>query len=195
LRPPKAPAIQPRNSLTLAADSTNNSTAPDSNTMDSLTLPADWALYVTHIASEFVHSQFLHFIKGTPPPRPPPTLHIQIVDSCIHLAAVLAKAHNNPSKTFSLQNVPEITAANITAVKLDIDIVRYNEALNKEEKGTNDEREDDLLRRFPPAAQVTLDTPAVVVDNGGRYLLWYLPDGINGFFQVFHTILPRPHVH
>ena len=108
---------------------------------------------------------------------------------------MLAKAHNNPSKTFSLQNVPEITAANITAVKLDIDIVRYNEALNKEEKGTNDEREDDLLRRFPPAAQVTLDTPAVVVDNGGRYLLWYLPDGINGFFQVFHTILPRPHVH
>jgi len=78
-------------------------------------------------------------------------------------------------------------ATNITAVKLNIDIVRYNKALNKEEKGTNDEREDDLLRRFPPAAQVTLDMPAIVVDNGGRYLLWYLPNGISGFFQVFCT--------
>jgi hypothetical protein len=84
----------------------------------------------------------------------------------------------------------------LPTVKLDIDIVRYNEALGKEEKGTNEKREDDLLKRFPPTAEITLDKPAVVIDNGGRYILWYLPEVISQLFQVCydHNDGHRPYI-
>jgi hypothetical protein len=70
------------------------------------------------------------------------------------------------------------------AVKLGVDIIRYNEALGRNESGTNDTREQDLLNRFPPSTQLTLTKPAVLVDAGGRQILWYLPCAISHPLQV-----------
>jgi hypothetical protein len=69
-------------------------------------------------------------------------------------------------------------------VKLGVDIVRYNEALGKNEPGTNEAREQDLLKRFPPSADITLTKPALLIDAGGRQILWYLPCAMSCPLQV-----------
>lgn len=69
-------------------------------------------------------------------------------------------------------------------VKLDIDIIRYNEALTKRESGLNDAREEALLAKFPPTERILLDRPSVVIDAGCRIILWYLPGALNWSLQV-----------
>ncbi|KAG2085888.1 uncharacterized protein F5147DRAFT_588748 [Suillus discolor] len=61
-------------------------------------------------------------------------------------------------------------------VQLDIDVIRYNEALTEWESGLNDAREKALLAKFPPVEPMLLDHPLVVIDSGYRIILWYLPD-------------------
>ncbi|KAG2057283.1 hypothetical protein BDR06DRAFT_878268 [Suillus hirtellus] len=69
-------------------------------------------------------------------------------------------------------------------VKLDIDIIQYNEALTKQELGLNDAHEEALLAKFPPAKRILLDCPSVVIDAGCRIILWYLPGALNWSLQV-----------
>ncbi|KAG2756207.1 hypothetical protein P692DRAFT_20716135, partial [Suillus brevipes Sb2] len=57
---------------------------------------------------------------------------------------------------------------------LDINIIRYNEALAKRETGMHDAHEDARLMKFPMAEKLVLDTPCVVVDSGLRIILWYV---------------------
>lgn len=77
------------------------------------------------------------------------------------------------------------------AVKLGFDILRYNDALGKNESGTNEAREEDLLKRFPPPADFTLRKPAILIDAGGRQILWYLPCAISRPLQVRRSIFLR----
>jgi hypothetical protein len=70
------------------------------------------------------------------------------------------------------------------AVKLDIDVIRYNEALAKRESGLNDSHEEALLAKFPPAKRLVLDRPSVVIDSGYRIILWYLPGALHWSLQV-----------
>lgn len=76
-------------------------------------------------------------------------------------------------------------------VKLDIDIVRYNEALSKRESGMNDAQEQALLTRFPPPKKILLVRPSVVIDSGYRIILWYLPDAISPWVQVGFSVVDR----
>jgi hypothetical protein len=69
-------------------------------------------------------------------------------------------------------------------VQLDIDIIRYNEALTKRESGLNDAREEALLAKFPPAEPMLLNRPSVVIDSGYRIILWYLPGALTWSLQV-----------
>jgi hypothetical protein len=69
-------------------------------------------------------------------------------------------------------------------VKLDIDIIRYNEALAKRESGMNNAQEEALLAKFPPAEKILLDSPAVVIDSGYQIILWYIPDALTPWVQV-----------
>ncbi|KAG2108098.1 hypothetical protein BD769DRAFT_1352873 [Suillus cothurnatus] len=65
-------------------------------------------------------------------------------------------------------------------------MVRYNEALAQAESGVDDDREESLLRRFPPrnGGTLYLERPAVVVASGGTIVLWYLPGALNEKTQV-----------
>jgi hypothetical protein len=72
---------------------------------------------------------------------------------------------------------------------LDIDIIRYNEALAKRETGMNDAHEDALLMKFPPAEKLVLDTPCVVVDSGLRIILWYVPKCLSSWVQVSRSAI------
>ncbi|KAG2738705.1 hypothetical protein P692DRAFT_20757940, partial [Suillus brevipes Sb2] len=62
---------------------------------------------------------------------------------------------------------------------LDIDIVRYNEALPKRESGMNDAQEQALLTRFPPPKKIFLGCPSVIIDSGYHIILWYLLDALS----------------
>ncbi|KAG1856164.1 hypothetical protein F4604DRAFT_1932030 [Suillus subluteus] len=127
-------------------------------------IPPDWALHTTNIASEWVEQQFLAHIAGWPLVNPPPELDMVTMLSCGQLALRMAHAYQHP-------------------IKLDINIIRYNEALAKRESGMNDAQEEALLTKFPPAENIFLDTPSVVMDLGFRVILWYIPDGLSPWVQ------------
>jgi hypothetical protein len=73
---------------------------------------------------------------------------------------------------------------------LEFDLIRYNEALNKAESGIDSPREDALAAKFPPPCDIILTQPAVVIDAGGRIILWYLPGAISDSMQVGTLSVP-----
>ncbi|KAG2057246.1 hypothetical protein BDR06DRAFT_1005283 [Suillus hirtellus] len=97
-------------------------------------IPQDWALNVTNIASEWVKQQFAAHIAGRLLVPTPPELDPKTMVACGQLASVLAEAYQHP-------------------VKLDINIIWYNEALAKWELGLNDSHEEALLAKFPPVEE------------------------------------------
>jgi hypothetical protein len=68
-------------------------------------------------------------------------------------------------------------------VHLEIDLIRYNEALGKNESGQNERQESSLLERFPPV-DMHVDQPSVFMDAGGRVVMWYLPGAISDLIRV-----------
>lgn len=68
-------------------------------------------------------------------------------------------------------------------------MVRYNESLLQLETGRNDKREQDLLKKFPPQEDLLLSTPTVILDSGGRIIVWYLPGAITEMIMVGHLQL------
>ncbi|KAG1868328.1 hypothetical protein DFJ58DRAFT_837967 [Suillus subalutaceus] len=124
-------------------------------------IPQDWALHTTNVASEWVEQQFLAHIAGWPLVNLPPKLDMVTMLSCGQLALRMAHAYQHSN----------------------IDIIRYNEALAKRESGMNDAQEEALLTKFPPAENIFLDTPSVVMDSGFRVILWYIPDGLSPWVQ------------
>ncbi|KAG1804574.1 hypothetical protein EV424DRAFT_1544604 [Suillus variegatus] len=127
-------------------------------------IPEDWALNTTNVASEWVEQQFLAHVSGRPLIDPPAGLDLPTLLSCGHLAFLMAEAYQHP-------------------IKLDIDIIRYNEALSKRESAMNDAQEEALLARFPPADNILLDSPSVVIDSRYRIILWYIPDALTPWVQ------------
>lgn len=63
-------------------------------------------------------------------------------------------------------------------------MVRYNDALDKDESGRSAKREQTLFDRFPPEQEHFLTTPAVIVDSGGRIIVWYLPGAMTAMMMV-----------
>lgn len=78
-------------------------------------------------------------------------------------------------------------------VHLKIDIVRYNEALDKDETGRNEKKEKALMKKFPPEEELFLQMPAIVVDAGGRIIVWYLPGAMTEMIMV--SLLHQPLMH
>ncbi|KAG1720700.1 hypothetical protein EDB19DRAFT_1835837 [Suillus lakei] len=61
----------------------------------------------------------------------------------------------------------------LNPVKLDIDIIRYNEALTKRESGMNDTQEKALLARFPPPKKLLLNHPSSIAKGeSGNWRSW-----------------------
>ncbi|KAG2087461.1 uncharacterized protein F5147DRAFT_658965 [Suillus discolor] len=130
------------------------------------TIPPGWALYQTYLAGELVYDTFMSKIHRQP--VKPMSVGFLDVDTCIaleQLANILAIAYFNP-------------------VHLKIDMVRYNESLEKYESGRSEKREQTLLDKFPPAEQVVLRTPSVIIDSGGRIIVWYLPGAMTGMIMT-----------
>ncbi|KAG1798400.1 hypothetical protein EV424DRAFT_1546255 [Suillus variegatus] len=133
--------------------------------------PRDWALNVTDIASEWVEQQFAAHIAGRPLVPAPPELDPETVVACGQLASGAGRGLSTPQPIVMF------------VVKLDIDVIRYNEALAKRESGLNDSHEEALLAKFPPAERLVLERPSVVIDAGYRIILWYLPGALNWSVQ------------
>ncbi|KAG1879199.1 hypothetical protein F4604DRAFT_1679615 [Suillus subluteus] len=87
-------------------------------------------------------TQFLAHIAGQPLVNPLPELDMVMMLLCRQLALHMAHAYQH----------------------LNIDIIQCNEALAKRESGMNDTQEEALLIKFPPAENIFLDTPLVVMD-------------------------------
>ncbi|KAG2341714.1 hypothetical protein BDR05DRAFT_1001555 [Suillus weaverae] len=102
----------------------------------------------------------------------PAALDPETMLACGQLASVLAEAYKHP-------------------IKLDMDMIQYNEALAKRESGLNDAWEEELLVKFPPTERMFLDCPSVVIDSGYQIILWYLPATLNWSLQEE----PERHVH
>ncbi|KAG1726507.1 uncharacterized protein EDB91DRAFT_1254281 [Suillus paluster] len=129
-------------------------------------IPTDWALHTTCIAADFVHRLFTcHVGDRQPSVLPPLALDVPTMLACQQLAQVLTDAYANP-------------------IQLDLDMIRYNEALDKRSTGRNTKHEDALLQKFPCSSQQLLEKPSVFMDSGGRIILWYLPDAISPWIQV-----------
>ncbi|KAG1843424.1 hypothetical protein C8R48DRAFT_678765 [Suillus tomentosus] len=126
----------------------------------------DWALHTTCIAGDFVHQLFaFHVGRRQQSVLPPLTLDVPTMLACQQLARVLADAYLHP-------------------IHLDLDMIRYNEALNKRSTGRITKHEEALSKKFPHSSQKLLDTPSVLVDSGGRIILWYLPEAISLWIQA-----------
>ncbi|KAG0693024.1 hypothetical protein DFH29DRAFT_881794 [Suillus ampliporus] len=69
-------------------------------------------------------------------------------------------------------------------IQLDLDMIRYNEVLNKCSTRRITKHEEALLHKFPYSSKQLLDKPLVLVDSGGCIILWYLPDTISLWIQV-----------
>ncbi|KAG1850784.1 hypothetical protein C8R48DRAFT_778127 [Suillus tomentosus] len=124
----------------------------------------DWALHTVNLASEWVEQQYMAHLAGRPLIPSPPKLDVPTVLACGQLAFLLAEAYWNP-------------------IQLDIDMVRYNEALTKRETGMNDAHKKSLLARFPPAERMLLTHPSIVLDSGYRVIIWYIPEALHGYIQ------------
>ncbi|KAG1717903.1 uncharacterized protein EDB91DRAFT_1090489 [Suillus paluster] len=129
-------------------------------------IPLDWALYQTYLAGELVHEIFMSTIHQ----RPAKNMNLGLldIDTCIaleHLANVMASAYSNA------------------------DMVRYNDALDKDESGRSAKREQTLFDRFPPEQEHFLTTPAVIVDSGGRIIVWYLPGAMAAMMMLSRTYI------
>ena len=153
-------------------------------------IPSDWALSITHIASEFVAKQCLANIHNLPA-VPTPPIDLITYMACCQLARVLAAAYSNPSQCRSFLCRYLLTPLN-HPVHLDIDLIRYNEALDKNQSGLNERQETSLMERFPPSVEMHVNAPCIFVDAGGRVLLWYLPGAISNLVRVcmFFKSLP-----
>ncbi|KAG1866110.1 hypothetical protein F4604DRAFT_1928112 [Suillus subluteus] len=129
-------------------------------------VPANCALYTTCIASEFVKQLFDCNVAGNAQSISPPlTIDVPTMLACQHLARVLADAYSNP-------------------IQLDLDMIRYNEALHKRSTGMVATHEDSLLEKFPHGPERLLEKPSVILDSAGRIILWYLPDAISPWIQA-----------
>ncbi|KAG1784992.1 uncharacterized protein HD556DRAFT_1451154 [Suillus plorans] len=83
------------------------------------------------------------------------------VNTCIaleYLANVLAIAYSNP--------------------------VRYNESLDKYKSCRNEKQEQSLLERFPPEEHLILAKPSIIIDSGGRIIVWYLSGAMTGMLMT-----------
>jgi hypothetical protein len=163
--------------------------------MPTTTIPHDWALHNTDFASQLVYDLFLSHVQprsAFPVPHTDPN-KIDVVTflACCNLARVLAAAYLNPSEhpnsKYQSWSSPD---PSLYEVRLDIDIIRYNEALDKNESGLNENREQSLLKKFPPSELFFLNSPAVILDAGGRTIVWYLPGAITDLIQVLWSIHP-----
>ncbi|KAG2063263.1 hypothetical protein BDR04DRAFT_1123384 [Suillus decipiens] len=125
--------------------------------------PAEWFLAMTDTASRYVAARFQSLIHNPPLPAPLPTiiLDTDIVIACDQLADCLNEAYRNP-----------------VYIKHDMG-----------ETGIDDNREDSLLRRFPPGHRGTiyLERPAVVVASEGTIVVWYLPGALSRKTQKWNS--------
>ncbi|KIK35878.1 hypothetical protein CY34DRAFT_95379 [Suillus luteus UH-Slu-Lm8-n1] len=64
-----------------------------------------------------------------------------------------------------------MSSTNLHKVQLNIDMVRYNDTLNKDESSGNEKREEIVFNRFPPEEEYFLTAPSVVIDFGGRIMV------------------------
>jgi hypothetical protein len=73
---------------------------------------------------------------------------------------------------------------------MNIDIVRYSERLSPNQSGQDEDKEEKMLRRFPPGHEgnMCLDKPATILDVTGAIIVWYLPDALNATTQVWEAI-------
>ncbi|KAG1837248.1 hypothetical protein C8R48DRAFT_680353 [Suillus tomentosus] len=128
-------------------------------------VPTDMALHTTCIAGDFVHQLFAcHVGVRLESVLPLLALDVPTMLACRQLARALADAYLHP-------------------IELNLDMIRYNEALNKRSTGRLTKHEEALLQKFPHGPQILLDKPSVLVDSGGRIILWYLPDAISLWIQ------------
>ncbi|KAG1794826.1 uncharacterized protein HD556DRAFT_1442610 [Suillus plorans] len=129
-------------------------------------IQTDWVLHTTTIAGDFVHQLFaFHVGRQQQSVLPPLTLDVPTMLACQQLARVLADAYLHP-------------------IHLNLDMIHYNEALNKRSTGRITKHEEALSKKFPHSSQQLLDKPSVLVDSGGRIILWYLPDAISLWIQA-----------
>lgn len=59
-------------------------------------VPSDWALSITHIASEYMCSEFSALIAGTPHIIPPLELDFVMLAASSNISRKLADAYRNP---------------------------------------------------------------------------------------------------
>jgi len=144
-------------------------------------IPSNWSLSITHTASEFVAKQCLAYIHNLPD-VPIPPIDLLTYMACCQLSRVLAAAYKNPSECRSF-SWSSFQTRRHCSVHLEVDLIRYNEALDKNQSGQNERQEISLLERFPPV-DMQVDQPSVFIDAGGRVLLWYLPGAISNLIRV-----------
>ncbi|KAG1814381.1 uncharacterized protein BJ212DRAFT_1300676 [Suillus subaureus] len=96
---------------------------------------------------------------------PPLELDVPTMLACQQLVWVLADAYTN-------------------LIQLDLDMICYNEALDRHSTGQIAKHEEALLQKFPHPSQQLLDKPLVLVDSGSCIILWYLPEAINHWIQA-----------
>ena len=75
-----------------------------------------------------------------------------------------------------------------TIVQCGINIMRLEESLSPLEQGANLLWEARLVKNFPSLITGMLDTPTVILGEGGTIALWYLPGAIARPIEVIPTV-------
>jgi len=135
-----------------------------------LHIPSNWSLSLTHRASKFVAKQCLAYIHNLPQVPIPPIDLLTSMAFC-QLSRVLAAAYKSECQSLPCRLV---LIGRHYPVHLEIDLIRYNAALDKNQSSQNQLQESSLLERFP-LVDMHVDQPLVFIDAGGRVLtVWCL---------------------
>jgi hypothetical protein len=168
----------------------------------SSSLPTSWALTLTDTISAYTYARFVESIN-TPPPGainsgrakhpvlPSPMILVHLLVECELAVATLVKAYQHPGEHLVIL----IVFADFVLVYLPWDMARYSSRLPKQQhvKYVRSSVES-LASKYPPISPTLhLTSPATVVDQHGRIVVWYLPGVLTKHRQVCVLLLVLQH--
>ncbi|KAI6013869.1 hypothetical protein EDC04DRAFT_2609154 [Pisolithus marmoratus] len=136
-------------------------------------LPSDYQLS-NHIAlymrQQFCSEAFPEEYHWTPTPF---DLHTDTTIGICSIVSTMVDAYHNPGPDWH-------------PVQSNVDLIRLEESVSRNESGLDLEQEDWFLITYPPNALRVLDCPPVILGQDAIIALWYLPNALSWSTKATH---------
>ncbi|KAI6032499.1 hypothetical protein EDC04DRAFT_2605147 [Pisolithus marmoratus] len=129
-------------------------------------LPSDYQLsncIALYMRQQFFSEAFLEEYHQTPTPF---NLHTDTTISICSIVSTMVDAYHNPGPDRN-------------PVQSNVDLIRLEESVSRNESRLDLEQEDQFLITYPPNALGVLDCPTVILGWDDVIALWYLPNALS----------------